>query len=452
MEKVTIKYCTYAKASPPQPIRLEVPGWAGAPDKVQDGATGQPWYCLPFVEGSTYGLELVYPYETECHVVNDNGAVRFDWDFAREPDGVLTGGEFLPFAPTHAPKYYLFNARVDLQPPPGWILRTEPHPRYFTDETGTVPLAMIAHLQQEWYPRMGVVVFRAPRPGQRHIFRKGEPYVQLLFVPRISYETTPMSPEEAAQRRELEHAIRVSRRQIATKSWRNCDGIGMDNHYKRLAAAFAQGGKAGVEDLVRQAMARHEQGLPKDKPIPECLALGWQCLKERKYDQAEEIYSLVLQRDPNNAEALSHLGVCLAFLGYVVIGMNMMTQAVALQPTSPRYHSNLGEWQARLGQYPQAEASFRWALQCSPNDPVILSALGLTLALQGRMAEGIQACRAALALGPSVPEAHFRMALIWAQQGQYDAARACYEAALALDPGFADARRALQELPATVQP
>src|SRR5262249_3844267 len=153
-------------------------------------------------EGCTYGLELVYPFETECQVVNDNGDVRFEWDFAREPGGVLTGGEFMHFAPRRATKYYLFNTRVDIQAPPGHVLRTEPHPRSFTDDIGTVPLAMIAHLQNEWYPRVLFVVFRAPRPGERHVFRKGEPYVQLLFVPqRVRYEPTPLSPEEEAARR-----------------------------------------------------------------------------------------------------------------------------------------------------------------------------------------------------------------------------------------------------------
>jgi hypothetical protein len=122
-------------------------------------------------------------------VVGAGGTIRFDWDFTKEPEGTLTGGEFKAFSPVEASRYYLLNTRMDLRPPPGHVLRTEPHPRYFTDDTGTVPLAMIGHLQNEWYPRLVFIVFRAPRQGQRHIFRKGEPFVQILFVPqRIKYE------------------------------------------------------------------------------------------------------------------------------------------------------------------------------------------------------------------------------------------------------------------------
>src|SRR5438046_1841934 len=33
-----------------QPVRIKTPGWAGNPDKMEDGSPGQPWHCLPFVE------------------------------------------------------------------------------------------------------------------------------------------------------------------------------------------------------------------------------------------------------------------------------------------------------------------------------------------------------------------------------------------------------------------
>ena len=96
MDKLQVKYSTYSKATPPQPIRIKAPGWAGAADKMEDGSPGQPWHCLPFVEGAAYGLELVYPYENECHVVNDGGKVRFEWDFANEPGGGVTGASMNP--------------------------------------------------------------------------------------------------------------------------------------------------------------------------------------------------------------------------------------------------------------------------------------------------------------------------------------------------------------------
>ena len=233
---------------PLKAIRISTPGWAGEPVKMEDGAAIQPFHCLPFVEGSTYGLELQYPHATECHVINEGGVPRFSWDFLNEPGGSLKGGEFLFFSPVQNAKYYLFNTRLDILPPPGHVIRTEPHPRFFTDDLGTVPLPMIGHLQNEWYPRPLFVVFRVPRPGQRHIFRKGEPYAQLLFVPQeVKYEITKMSPEEQAAREAMTKQIQFARGSISTRQWYNSTNNEQDNHYKVLAAAFAKGGGPEVE-------------------------------------------------------------------------------------------------------------------------------------------------------------------------------------------------------------
>jgi hypothetical protein len=277
-----VEYFTYENALPPQPIHLKIPGWAGGPEKMEEGVQSQPWHCLPFVEGCTYGLELLYPHETECRIINENWALRMEFDYRKEPGGKLTGGEFGFFAPRRAPKQYFFMPRIDIQPPPGYVVRIEPHPRYFTDTTGTVPTAMIAHLQMEWYPKLLFIVFRVPWPGQRHIFRKGEPFAQLLLVPHhLHYDMTPMSPVKAAERRELEKNIMTSRRTIATNPRQGADGNELDNHYKVLATAFARGGMAAVQENVQAACALQEQHLTADKTIPEFLALGAQLVNEK---------------------------------------------------------------------------------------------------------------------------------------------------------------------------
>ena len=449
MDKFKIKYCAYDKSVPPQPIRMTAGGWGGLPQKMEDGSEPQPWHCLPFVEASTQGLELLYPYETECRVVNDGGAIRFEWDFAREPGSQLTGGEFVTFFPKEASRYYLFNTSLDIQAPPGHVVRTEPHPRFFTDDSGTVPLAMIGQVQTEWWPKRFFVVFRVPPPGQSHIFRKGEAYAQILIVPqRISYEMARMSAAEEKRRRDLEHGIILSTAEIATNSWRNPVGYEFNNHYKVLASGFARDGLGAVEEAVRQAQQRQQMALPKDKPIAECLELGYRLLREEKYLDARHVYLHVLEREPGNPEALARLGIVAMCIGVPMLALKLLGQAVQLQPRSPSYHSSLGEVLRLLGRYAEAETSFRTALQLNPNDVGVMSILGLTLAQQGRIAEGLQVCRAALAMAPDTAITHFRTGLVLAQDRRYDEARSSYEAALARDPAFAPARRALQELPA----
>lgn len=447
MDPIKIKYSAYAKAMPPRPIRVSTSGWGGLNQKMVDGSEPQPWHCLPFVEGSTYGLELVYQYETECHVINDDGAVRFEWDFAAEPGVELTGGEFITFEPQTASKFYLFNTRLDVVPPPGYVVRTEPHPRFFTEDSNTVPLAMIGHLQNEWYPRKLFVVFRTPRPGERHIFRKGEAFAQLLFVPHhVDYELAPMPAEEEALRRKLESQIDTARNLIATNHWKNPAESHFNNHYKVLASTFTRQGLGAVRQKIEAAHEEQKNALPSDKPISECLTLGHEHLNAGRYDDAKAVFIHVLQREPRNAEALSHLGICVACRGAPASGLKLVTDAVAIQPRMPLVHNNLGELLRLMGRYPEAEQAFRASLQLLPSDAGIRSALGQTMAAQGKMKEGLQLCLAAVEQSPAAPALRVRLAEVYAQLGQRADARAAYEAALAITPDFPSAKMGLASL------
>src|SRR5437899_375773 len=313
MDKLKVKYATYSKAMPPQPIRLKTPGWAGNPDKMEDGSPGQPWHCLPFVEASTYGLELIYQFDTECQIINDNGLVRIDWDFAKEP-----------------------------------------------------------------------------------------------------------------HRRKLDSEIEMARLQIADNVWHNSSGYQLSNHYKILAAAFVRDGQGAVEELVQKGVERHAAALPKDKTVAEYLAMASERLNQEKYDEAREIYTHVLSLDANNAEAFSHLGICLACKGLAMNGLKLMARAVAIAPNSPVYHGNMGELLRTMGKFPEAESCFRAALQLVPNDAGYMSVLGQIMVQQGKMAQGLELCRTAAKVGANNAAAQFRLGVVLAQQKQYAEARSAF--------------------------
>ena len=407
MTRLRVEYGVTGHALPPRPIRLDVGGWGGPAEKMVDGSNPQPWHCLPFIEGSTYGLELVYPHETECRIVND-GTVRIEWDFASEPGGALTGFEFLLFSPVAASKYYLFNTRVDIEPPPGYVLRTEPHPRYFTQDDGTCPLAMIGHLQNEWYPRLTFVVFRAPRPGETHVFRKGEPFAQILFVPRqTTYELTPMSAAHYEERRKLEAAIGNARLEIAEHVWRHPDNVQFNNHYKLLARAFLKDGQAGVESKVAEAAARIEAALPADASAAEFIELGKKKIEANDFEEAHRLLGRAYELEPGNAEVLTNLGICFACFGGMDKALVLMQAAVTIEPTNADYLRNLAELLRRMNRLPAAEQCIRRAVQIRGDDSSNLFVLAMILLPQGRIPEGIDAYRAAARLGLR-PGGHLR--------------------------------------------
>jgi tetratricopeptide (TPR) repeat protein len=311
-----------------------------------------------------------------------------------------------------------------------------------------VPVSLVGHVQNEWWPRRFFVVFKAPPAGARHIFRKGEPYAQILFVPqRFGHEGERMTAEQEKRRRELEAAIDSVKSEISENVWHNPAGTAFSDHYKVLARAYGKDGQAGVDEVVRQALERRRKSIPADRSIAEALALGAQKVNERKYEEARAIFAHVLERQPQNPEALSQMGIVVACIGRPLVGLQMMQEAVALAPHVHTYQNNLGELLRLLGRLPEAEAAFGASLKLNPTDAGTMSVLGLTVAQQGRADEGLEHCRAAAAGDPGSAAVQYRLGLVLAQAGRPDEARAAYEAALAIDPHFLHARRAIEALP-----
>lgn len=249
MEKIDVKYRTWGKGIPPRPIKLEIPGWAGDDKNHGDGSKPQPWHCTPFVDGSTYGLELIYPFYAETVIYKKDGKLMFEGDFSKEPSYNRNKPPFEQFAPGH----FGFTSSLDILPPEGYCVRLEPHPRYYTDETGTVPLLVPGHIQRFW-PKIFFIVFKSPMEGQKYIFRYGEPYGQILIIPaKVKYNVEPMTFEISSSRDSRDQAITKFAPFIKSRSWQDHLGNVFDDKYKQLATAYAKGGDEGVKKLLSKA-------------------------------------------------------------------------------------------------------------------------------------------------------------------------------------------------------
>jgi hypothetical protein len=247
-----LRYRSTYGAPPPRRIRLQIPGWAGASTRPADGATAQPWHCQPFVEGATHGLELVYPYRSETRVHFEDGRIRFEGDLAAEMKAAGLAQPFGVFAHGH----YGMGTGLDLLPPPGYALRLGPHPRYFTETSGDVPLALPGHLQRFW-PNQFFAAFRAPPPGQVHVFRPGEPYAQLLLV-RVgeTYAVEPMDEALAASRKDQERQVRSLSYVLSKRLWRSASGLWFGDKYKQLLRIFRRGGLDAVRAHLQATETR----------------------------------------------------------------------------------------------------------------------------------------------------------------------------------------------------
>jgi hypothetical protein len=175
----TVEYRLFEPRLAPRRTKLEVPGWDGQPEPRRDGSHEYGWHCIPFVEDAQYGIELFYPFDNELHVTKCDGRVVLEGDFGPDPE---TGVNWPPFR-TFGEDYYSYQLLLDLKVPDDIAVRTEPHPRYYTSPADDVPLAVPALLRTTWWPMISFVIFKAPPEGRWHIFRPGEPFMQMLFVP-----------------------------------------------------------------------------------------------------------------------------------------------------------------------------------------------------------------------------------------------------------------------------
>ena len=231
----TVKFRLVEPRLAPRRTKIEVPGWAGLPEPRQDGSHEYGWHCMPFVEGAQYGIEVFYPFDNELRVTKRSGHVVLEGDFGPDPE---TGINWPPFR-SFGEGYYTYQLLLDLEVPDDMAVRTEPHPRFYTSDDDDIPLAVPALLRTSWWPMISFVVFKAPPEGRTHIFRPGEPFMQLVIVPaEPDFELVPMNEAEAAQRELRDRRIYDSRATLGKDStWTSSTRTVFDGTYRNLFRA-----------------------------------------------------------------------------------------------------------------------------------------------------------------------------------------------------------------------
>jgi hypothetical protein len=230
-----VKFRHFNPGLRPRRTKMEMPGWAGQPAPRTNGSHEYAWHCTPFTESAQYGIEVFYPYNNELRVSRREGKLHFDGDFGPAPDSDLQWPPFRSFGRD----FYTHQLLLDLKVGKDWAIRTEPHPRFYTDTTGTCPIAVPALLRTEWWPMISFMVFKAPGEAQEHIFRPGEPMMQIIVIPITCDMTlTPMNDEESAEREMRARRIHASRSDLAADStWISDTDTVFDGTYRYLLRA-----------------------------------------------------------------------------------------------------------------------------------------------------------------------------------------------------------------------
>jgi len=230
----TVKCRLFEQRLAPRRTKLEIPGWGGQSEPRRDGNREQPWHCVPFSESAQYGIEIFYPYDNELRVSTRDGKLVLDGDFGPGPG---SGIEWPPFR-TFGEKFYTYQLLLDLKVEDGMAIRTEPHPRFYTDFTDTTPIAVPALLRR-WWPMVNFMVFKSPPEGRTHIFRPGEPMAQIVIIPaEPDFAIVEMSEVEAAERELQSRRIHASRDTLSAEThWTSSTNTVFDGTYRHIHRA-----------------------------------------------------------------------------------------------------------------------------------------------------------------------------------------------------------------------
>lgn len=173
-----------------------------------------------------------------------------------------------------------------------------------------------------------------------------------------------------------------------------------------------------VTALLKEAVALHQAG---------------------RLEEAGARYRAVLARAPAQFDALHLLGVVKRQQGDAQAAVDLIGQALRVNPGQATAHCNLGAALQDLGRSAQALASYDTALRLNPGYAMAHYNRGNALRKLGRPGEAIGGYERALALRPAYPEAWCNHAAAQLDIGDAQGALASSEQALAQRRPYADA-------------
>jgi tetratricopeptide (TPR) repeat protein len=202
------------------------------------------------------------------------------------------------------------------------------------------------------------------------------------------------------------------------------------------ATQFAQAAQAYRQAIAlnpNSAEAHHNFGLTLTASGNATEALA-------QYQEAARLAAELEPAQFDLAEALSHAGRAREAIQHY-------EAAARLNPTRAETHNGLGLCHAMTGDMAKATTELKEAVRIEPRHASAWGNLGNALAAQNQFDDAIAAYATALRLNPSDFQTEFNFGLTLYRQGKNIEAKDHLRSALRLNPDYAEAQRALEQIP-----
>jgi tetratricopeptide (TPR) repeat protein len=155
--------------------------------------------------------------------------------------------------------------------------------------------------------------------------------------------------------------------------------------------------------------------------------------------QAEAACWSMLEKDPNQADALHMLGLIAFEGGRSDIAEELISCAIVKSPQVGSFYNSLGKVYQKQGKSEDSMACFGKAITIDPDSADAYHHLGTLLYDQGEAGQACEALIRSLQLNPENAEAFNYLGAAFAKLGNLDAAIESYRCALQVDPSCVEA-------------
>jgi len=182
----------------------------------------------------------------------------------------------------------------------------------------------------------------------------------------------------------------------------------------------------------RRAAAKRSRSAGKKISLNDAVALAIQLHQQGRLEDAERIYTQVIEAKPDQPDALHYLGVLLHQRGEGEEAVALIQRAVSAHPYYPYAHNNLGNVLKELGRLDQAEAAYRACLAIDPAQADALSNLGSVLRDKQQYDEALSCLEQAVELAPEHAQAYQNLGNVLKRLDRINDAIAAYRRSISL--------------------
>jgi predicted TPR repeat methyltransferase len=190
--------------------------------------------------------------------------------------------------------------------------------------------------------------------------------------------------------------------------------------------------------VKKSATAAAAQEAAAPRPIAEELAAAILHLREERIDEAEPIFERILERVPDQADALHFLGVLRHTQGRVDEAVELIRRSLAVLASNASAWNNLGNVLLLAGRASEAAEAYAKAVEFADSRgneaPLALNNLGVLYRKLNRLGDSETALRRSVERDPSFADGWYNLSTTLIEQGRVNEGLIAHAKAVALWP------------------